>query len=169
VLKKAICVTCTLLAIGLLVSGDAQAQWGSGMGGRRGGMGQGRSGSDTRQDAERPVQISNSSDQIQVRLDSLHAELQLTPTQEPQWTEFAEKFNRYLEFLVKEKITQAPFDPSISGAVYVSKVVDSVRNRYTVLEELEEKTKQLYPNLSRTQKLQFDTKIQTIVVKEIGR
>lgn len=168
-LKKTICATCAWLAVALWVSGDAQAQWGGGMGGRRGGMGQGRSGSDARQDAERPVQISNSSDQIQTRLDSLHAELQLTPTQEPQWTEFSEKFNRYLELLVREKITQAPFDPSISGVVYVSKVVDSVRNRYTVLEDLEEKTKQLYSNLSRTQKLQFDTKIQTIVVKEIGR
>lgn len=101
--------------------------------------------------------------------DNLHVELQLTPVQEPLWTQFADKFSRYLGFIIKEKTTYVPFDPNLSGINYVSQFADASRNKYTLLEELEEKTKLLYSSLSRTQKLQFDTKIQSIVVKEIGK
>lgn len=44
---------------------DANAQWGGGgMGGRRSGAAQGRGSADSRQDAGKPIQISNSSDQL---------------------------------------------------------------------------------------------------------
>jgi len=167
--SRTLCVISAFVTLGVFFVTDANAQWGGGMGGRRGGMGQGRGSSEIRQDAEKPIQTSNSSDQIQLRFDNLHSELQLTPTQETAWTQFADKFTRYIDVLVKEKITQTPFDPNISGVVHVSHLVDASRNKYTVLEELEETSKQLYSTLTRTQKLQFDTKIQNILVRDVGR
>jgi LTXXQ motif family protein len=161
-------LTCFVLNTYLIC--DAQAQWGGGgMGGRRSGAGQGRGSADSRQEADKPIKVSNSSDQLQMRFDELHVELQLTPVQEQLWTQFADKFSRYLDSLIKEKTTYTPFDPNLSGSNYVSQIVDASRNKYTLLEELEEKTKSLYSSLSRMQKLQFDTRIQSIVVKEIGR
>jgi hypothetical protein len=166
----------SLVSIGLMacllgLTNNANAQWGGGGmgGGRRGGMGQGRSGNDSKTEQDKSMSASNSSDQILMRLDSLHSELQLDPVKEALWAQFADRFNRYIDFLVKEKITQVPFDSTLSATTHVSRVVDSARNRYTLLEDLEEKTRLLYSSLSQSQKLQFDAKIQSVVIKDIGR
>ena len=52
VFKQRLRATGVFVFVSLLIAGNALAQWGSGMEGRRGGMGQGRNGTDSRQEAE---------------------------------------------------------------------------------------------------------------------
>ena len=168
-----------------ILSLNAFAQFGGGMGGM-GGMGGGkRSGSYDRssrsenpknQNSERAYESANSSDQLLARLGTLQFDLKLTEEQLPNWSKFDSKIRTYIEDLEREKIrgipapmAEAQIPTNFSGMSYVSKMVDSVRNRYADLEDIETAIKSLYQTLTPSQKIVLDARIPSILVRDLGR
>ena len=174
-----------LLVIMLSLSGaNAYAQFGGGMGGI-GGMGGKRSGgydrasrSDTArsQGSENQIVSLNSSDQLLMRLGTLQFDLKMTEAQLQPWLLFEGKVRTYIEDLEREKIKSMPVSAAEmqapgfqSGLVYIGKMVDSVRNRYADLEDIETAAKSLYSTLTPAQQIMFDARISSVLVKDIGR
>lgn len=155
------------------IAGNSFAQMGGmgGMGGglRGGGMGHGRGGSALQKEQERPMPPQINSDQILQKFSELHSELELNPKQDALWIPFEDNFQRYIEFLVKEKNSIPQFDARISGKIFIGRFVDSARNKFTLLENFESSSNQLIGVLTKEQQLRFDSKIQGILVKDLGR
>lgn len=161
---------------------NAFAQFGGGMGGMGGSKRSGnydrssRSDSSRNQNPERVVESLNNSDQLLTRLGTLQFDMKLTEEQMPNWSKFDSKVRTYIEDLEREKIRSIPVPigetsttMSHSGISYVSKMVDSVRNRYADLEDIESAYKNLHLSLSPFQKIILDARISSILVREIGR
>ncbi len=161
---------------------NAFAQFGGGMGGMGGGKRSsnsdrsGRSDYPRNQNSDRVFESVNNSDQLLTRLGTLQFDLKLTEEQLLNWSKFDSKVRTYIEDLEREKIRSIPIPvgevsavPSLSGMSYVSKMVDSVRNRYADLEDIESAFKSLHLSLTSTQKIVLDARIPTILVREIGR
>ncbi len=174
-----------LLVIMLSLSGvNAFAQFGGGMGGM-GGMGGKRSGGYERsgrgenprsQNSETPMLTLNNSDQLLTRLGTLQFDLKMTEAQLQPWLLFEGKVRTYIEDLEREKIKSIPVPAGevqaagfLTGMAYLSKMVDSVRNRYADLEDIEAAAKGLHLILTPAQKIIFDARIPSILVKDIGR
>lgn len=160
---------------------SAFAQFGGGMGGGMGGSRrQGSYDRGTRQEKprdpsnERNLEFNNSTDQILTRLGTLKFDLQLSVDQMPHWAKFDDRLNAYLDDLSREKNKTIPVLESqpmvvVNGLTYVSKMVDSVRNRYADLEDIEASVKGLYQTLTPSQKIIFDARLPFILVRDIGR
>jgi len=66
-------------------------------------------------------------------------------------------------------MAEAQMPTNFSGMSYVSKMVDSVRNRYADLEDIETAIKSLYQTLTPSQKILLDARIPSILVRDLGR
>lgn len=161
---------------------NAFAQFGGGMGGMGGSKRSGnydrssRSDNSRNQNPERVLESVNNSDQLLTRLGSLQFDMKLTEEQLPNWSKFESKVRTYIEDLEREKIRSIPVPigeasttMNSSGISYVRKMVDTVRNRYADLEDIESAYKNLHVSLSPSQKIVLDARISSILVREIGR
>ncbi|GEM_PF-1419973 len=157
---------------------SAYPQWGGNMGGgkRSGGYDKANRTDKPRDPgSEKSIESLNSADQIFTRLRTLQLDLALTTEQDLLWNQFSDRVRTYIEDLEREKFKAIPMpaasnsQPQLSGISHISHLVDSVRNRYADLEEIEIKTKALHLTLTSGQKIIFDARIPNILVRDIGR
>jgi len=170
-----------LLLASLLMSTEVLAQFGgSAMGGsRRGGTDDGSTTSassrkDRDSNFDRALPPLNTPEQLVSRMSALKAELQLKPEQELAWMKFEGKVQVHIDDLVRQKNKEVPVSTSaaamqMNGMRHLNLLVDTTRNLYTSLEEVEIRAKELHQTLTSQQKFILDSKIQFIVVREIGR
>jgi hypothetical protein len=157
-----------VLVAGALAASDVYAQM-NGMGGRagrnRGADSQG-STQDTRTAQPAGPPDPNSYGQIDYRLTLLRDDLKLKPEQMDAWQSFAGKVRSLADDIARERernLTASTNTVPTSGLQYIGQTLDTVRNRYTVLEDLESSAKALYLILAPEQKALADTRIPTIV------
>ena len=163
-------------ALGVFVS-CASAQYGGsggGMGGGRKGMG----GANSAQQATRKDPLSECNlgqtnadavpeDLVESRLMMLEADLKLTDSQYSVWQTFQRKVDAYAREVVRQHTPSAAAMATnyqeMNGLKYINQTVDRVRNRYTLLEEVEAATKQLYKASTTEQKGLLDMRMPSVV------
>ena len=165
-MKNKIIFKCILSVACFSALGDwpAWAQYGGMGGGMGGGVGGGRRGMSperaVRPAANAPAERSANPmmEQASLQLTELQLELKLSREQAPAWQLFAQAMNQYADELRRPALpvvaTAAP-----SGMGTIRQVVDGVRNRYGLLEDLESQARALYSVLEPGQKVQFDARV----------
>lgn len=166
-----------IFLLALACGASAFAQFGGGMGGsrRQGSYDRGSRQEKLRDPSnERNLEFNHTTDQILTRLGTLQFDLQLNADQLPYWAKFDDRVRIYLDDLSREKLRTIPVVETqpmavVNGLTFVSKMVDSVRNRYASLEDIEASVKGLYQNLTPAQKIIFDARLPFVLVRDIGR
>lgn len=154
----------SLLAImifGLFFSQMNYAQMG-GMGGggsmRRGGWNNNKTNSNSNQESIAPDKTLGD---IQLNLSKIENELNLNTQQVVYWQDLLNEIQNY--YNNKKKLPITISGNKSTGMRYIQSKVDQASNRYTIMQNIEDKSKKLYEILNESQKTVFDQKIMLVI------
>ena len=142
-----------------LTAAQAEAQFGGGMRGARGGQGQFQPGQRHRGEPHQAMQEDPAS-RAEFLLGMLHEDLKLSPGQEPAWQSYADKVSALAADISRER-GRLKETLQMKALPRIDRAVDVARDRLTALEEIASAAKALYARLTPEQQGLADARLAT--------
>lgn len=136
---------------------SACAQFGGAASGRHGGMRGGGSGRSARE------QSRESPDVLQVSLEELYVDLELTAEQQPRWNAYREKVEALAGDIARERKRAGEGGESRNAVQQLNRLVDAQRDRLAAMEEIAEAGSALYASLTAQQKQLADRRLAQVM------